>query len=45
MAISQIPSPVAWALASFAATLLYLGVASVEVALVEHDPHADAAES
>ncbi len=35
--IAQIASGAAWALAPFAATLLYLGVSSVEVALVEDD--------
>jgi len=33
--IARIPGDVAWMLAPFVATLLYLGVSSVEVALVE----------
>jgi len=35
--IALIGSDAAWALAPFAATLIYLGVSSVEVALVEGD--------
>ncbi len=35
--IARIGSDAAWVLAPFAATLLYLGVSSVEVALVEGD--------
>ncbi len=33
--IAQIPSTAAWLVATLAATLLYLGIASVEVAAVE----------
>lgn len=33
--VAQIPGFVAWPLASFAATLCYLGVSSVEIALLE----------
>lgn len=40
---AQIPSSGAWALATFLATILYLGVSSVEVATVESDE--DAASS
>jgi len=35
--IARIDSAAAWTLAPFAATLLYLGISSVEVALVEDD--------
>ncbi|MDQ3678810.1 MAG: hypothetical protein M3401_18770 [Actinomycetota bacterium] len=42
VAIAQIPSDLAWGLASFAATLVYLGVSSVEVALVEREQRAQA---
>ncbi len=35
MLIAQIPSSAAWVLATFVATVLYLGVSSVEVATVE----------
>jgi hypothetical protein len=42
VSIAQIPSDLAWGLAAFAATLLYLGVASVEVALVEREQRAPA---
>ena len=35
--IAQIPGSVAWLLAALAATVVYLGVSSVEVATVEHD--------
>jgi hypothetical protein len=41
--IAQLGSDVAWALASLAATLLYLGVSSVEIALLERDREAPAA--
>lgn len=43
VAIAQIASAVAWSLASFTATLVYLGASSVEVALVERDRRASAA--
>ncbi len=35
--VARIDSGAAWPLAPYAATLLYLAVSSVEVALVEHD--------
>ncbi len=35
--IGQIPSGATWSLASFAATLLYFGVSSVEMALLERE--------
>jgi len=35
--IAQIDSAVSWLLASFAATVLYLGVSSVEMALLAHE--------
>lgn len=38
--ISRLGSALAWALATFAATLLYLGVSSVETALVERESEA-----
>ena len=38
--IARIESVLAWPLATFAATLLYLGVSSVEKALLEHEPGA-----
>ena len=41
--IAQIPSGLTWPLASFAATLVYFGVSSVEMALLERA--AEAAES
>jgi hypothetical protein len=41
--IGQIPSGVTWPLASFAATLLYFGVTSVEMALLEGEASADGA--
>lgn len=37
MVIARIGSDAAWSLAPFAATLVYLGVSSIEVALVEDD--------
>ena len=37
LALAKIQSSIAWALATFAATILYLGVSSVEVATVELD--------
>ncbi len=40
--IAQIPSSAAWLLATLAATLLYLGVSSVEVAAVEREGGASA---
>lgn len=44
--IAQIDSAVSWLLASFAATVLYLGVSSVEMALLahEHDGHEEHGE-
>lgn len=41
--IAQLGSDVAWALATLAATLLYLGTSSVEIALLERDREAPAA--
>lgn len=39
--IARIASAVAWPLAAFAVTLLYLGVSSVETALLEREASPD----